>query len=97
MGGSFNDRLLFKSNRLLLSLLFSGNCCGEDKALMEGDKVVIGGSPTGENPAFSLNVRLHDHCSVKSLVLVCLFEMQYLCKQDILPTVKVSLPNSLST
>ena len=32
-------------NRLLFSLLFSGNFCGGDKALMEGDKVMIGGIP----------------------------------------------------
>ena len=38
-GGIFN-------NRLLLSLLFSGNFCGADKALIEGDKVVAGGSPS---------------------------------------------------
>ena len=43
-GGIFNNRLLFKNNRLLFSLLFSGNVCG-GKALMEGDKVVVGNSP----------------------------------------------------
>ena len=40
-GGISNNRLLFKNNKLLFSLLVSGN-------LMKGDKVmivVIGGSP----------------------------------------------------
>ena len=36
----FNTRLLFKNNRVLLS----GNLRG-DKVLMEGIKVVMGGSP----------------------------------------------------
>ena len=52
MGGIFNNRLLFENSRLLLSL-FSENFCGGDKALMEGDKVVIGDPPvppTRENP-----------------------------------------------
>ena len=40
-GGTFNNRLLFTNNRLF-SLLFSGNFCGGTKALMEGDKVVMG-------------------------------------------------------
>ena len=43
-GGIFNNRLLFKNNMLLFSLLFSGNFVG-DKAVMEGDKVVTGESP----------------------------------------------------
>ena len=43
-GGIFNNMLLFKNNRLLFSLLFSEHFCGGDKALMEGDKVVMGGS-----------------------------------------------------
>ena len=53
-GGIFNNRLLFKNNMLLFSLLFSGNFSGEDKALMEGDKIVMGDPPefpTKENPA----------------------------------------------
>ena len=44
--GIFNSRLLFKNNRLL----FSGTFYGGDKALMEGDKVVMGGGGTKENP-----------------------------------------------
>ena len=35
-GGIFNNRLLF-------FLLFSENCCGGDKALMERAKAVMGG------------------------------------------------------
>ena len=42
-----NDRLLFENNKLLFSVKF---CGGEEKALMEGDTVVIGGSPTRESP-----------------------------------------------
>ena len=45
MAGIFNNRFWFKNNRLLFSLLFPGNFCGEDKAVMEGYKVVIGGTP----------------------------------------------------
>ena len=37
----FNNRLLFKNNRLLFSYCFLEILCG-DKALMEGDKVVMG-------------------------------------------------------
>ena len=37
-GGIFN-------NKLLLSLLFPGNFCGVEKALIEGDKVVMGDPP----------------------------------------------------
>ena len=41
--GIFNDRLLFESNKLMFSLLFVfWNFLWEDKALMEGDKVVMG-------------------------------------------------------
>ena len=47
MGGIFNNRLLFENNKRLFSLLFSGNFCGRGhKALMEGDKLVMGGSPS---------------------------------------------------
>ena len=45
MGGIFNNRLLLKDSSPLCSLLFSENFCGGDKALMEGDKVVIPQSP----------------------------------------------------
>ena len=38
MGGGSNNRLLF-------SPLFSLNFCGGDKALTEGDKVVMGEDP----------------------------------------------------
>ena len=41
----FNNTLLFDNNRLLFSLLFSGNFCGGDKTLMEGNKVVMGENP----------------------------------------------------
>ena len=36
--GGFNNRILFKNNRLLFSI----NFCRGDKALMEGDQVVMG-------------------------------------------------------
>ena len=42
MGGGGGGLL----NNRLFSLLFSGNVCGGDKALMEGDKDVTGGSPS---------------------------------------------------
>ena len=45
-GGIFNNMLLFENNKLLFSLLFSDNFHKGDKALMEGDKVVMGGSPS---------------------------------------------------
>ena len=51
-GGIFNNRLMFQNNRILFSLLFSGNFCGGDKTL--GKNVVIGDPPvlplTRENP-----------------------------------------------
>ena len=41
--GIFNDRLLFESNRLMFFQLFVfWKFLWEDKALMEGDKVVMG-------------------------------------------------------
>ena len=41
--GIFNNRLLFESNRLMFSLLFVfWKFLWEDKALMEGDKVMMG-------------------------------------------------------
>ena len=43
--GGDNNGLLFKNNKVLFSLLFSGKFCREDKALMKGDKVVIGDPP----------------------------------------------------
>ena len=48
--------LLFENNMLLFSLLFSENFSGGDKALTEGDKVVMGrfpqsSPPIRENPA----------------------------------------------
>ena len=51
MGGSFNKRLLSKNNKLLFSLLFSGNFCGE-QGLDGGEQSRDGGeSPfTTENP-----------------------------------------------
>ena len=52
--------LLFKNNRLL----FSGNFCGGDKALMEGDKIAMGRSPshpTKENPR---NMYLHSQANI---------------------------------
>ena len=51
--GGGNNRLLFKNNMILFSLLFSGNFVGV-QGFDGGDKVVIGGSPslpTRENPA----------------------------------------------
>ena len=36
MGGDFNNRLLFTNNRLLFSLLFSGNFCEGEQGLDEG-------------------------------------------------------------
>ena len=44
--GIFNKRLLFETNMLLFSLLFSANFCVGDKTLMEGDKVMMGDSPS---------------------------------------------------
>ena len=43
-GGIFDNSLLFKSNRLLFPYCFLEIFVGGDKALMEGDKVVIGAS-----------------------------------------------------
>ena len=42
--------LLFENNMLLFSLLFSENFSGGDKALMEGDKVVMGRFPQSHPP-----------------------------------------------
>ena len=44
-GGIFNNMLLFENNKLLFSLLFSDNFRKGDKALMEGDKVLMGDPP----------------------------------------------------
>ena len=43
-GGIFNNRFLFKNNRLLFSLLFSGNFVG-GQGFDGGDKVVMGDPP----------------------------------------------------
>ena len=52
---------MFENNRLLFSLLFSGNFVG-GQGLYGGDKVVIGDppspSPTGENPV-GYNQHIH--------------------------------------
>ena len=57
--GIFNNRLLFESNRLMFSLLFVfWKFLWEDKALMEGDKVMMGdplSPPTRENPGLYLS------------------------------------------
>ena len=47
-GGIFSNKLLFKNNRILFFLLFSGNFCRADEALVEGDKVVMGDPPLGK-------------------------------------------------
>ena len=44
-GGIFSNRLLFENNGLLFYPIVSGNFCEGDKALMEGDKVVMGDPP----------------------------------------------------
>ena len=49
-GGILSIGILFKINRLLFSVFFYGNFCGGDKLFIEGDKIVIGGAPTRENP-----------------------------------------------
>ena len=58
----FNNRLLFESNRLMVfPIVCFLEFLWEDKALMEGDKVVMGDpeSPTRENPGLysSQNIR----------------------------------------
>ena len=46
MGGIFNNRLLFKNDRLLFSLLFSENLLEGQGFDGPGTKVVIRGSPS---------------------------------------------------
>ena len=56
-GGIFNNRQKLENNRLLFKILFYGNFFRRDKALMEGTKVVMEGSPsppTRENPGLRL-------------------------------------------
>ena len=50
MGGISNNRLLFENNKLLFSLLFSGNFVGEQGLDGGGHSRDGGDPPTRENP-----------------------------------------------
>ena len=63
MGEGINNRLLFKDDRQLFSLLFAGNFCGVDKDLIEGDKVVSLPPP----PPLGKTLHMHVFTSVNSL------------------------------
>ena len=71
-GGILNNRMLFTNDRLLFSLLFSGNFFG-GKALLEGDKAVMGVLPsphTRENSGMtSFRFKLHKRTQLPFVLL----------------------------